>query len=149
MIDLRLNAKTNYKGFIYCRSIQEAEGIKKKIDIIIKNNISNKISSNIKRGCSEFNKHYQGYENVSKELVSYNDEWKKYEVLIDKKYQKFHCMKKNQETLRGVNFYDIMIIKNWLIFARMIKDETYKKITDKILVNPQLEKIINQNRLNN
>ena len=149
MIDLRANTKTNYKGFIYCRSIQEAKSIKKLLDTIIKNTISDNISSNIKRGCSEFNNHYNGYEDVSRELVSYNSEWKKYEDVIDKKYQKFHHMKKNQETLKGISLYDVMIIRNWLIFARMIKDDTYKKITNKILINPQLEKIINQNKINN
>ncbi len=149
MIDLRVNAKTNYKGFIYCRSIEEAHSIKELLDPIIKNTISNKLSSIIKRGCSEFNKHFQGYEDVSKKLVNYNSEWKKYEDLIDNKYQKFQHMKKKQETVKGISFYDIMIIRNWLIFARITKDETYKKITDKILINPQLEKIISQNKINN
>lgn len=149
MIDLRANAKNNYKGFIYCRSIQEAQSIKKNLDAIVKNTIASNISSNIKRGCSEFNNHYNGYEDVSRELVSYNSEWKKYEDTIDKKYQKFNYMKKNQETLKGISLYDVMIIRNWLIFARMIKDETYKKITEKILINPHLEKLINQNKINN
>ena len=58
-------------------------------------------------------------------------------------------MKKKQETLKGISLYDVMIIRNWLIFARMIKDETYKKITEKILINPQLEKLINKNKINN
>ena len=149
MIDLRANAKKNYKGFIYCRSIQEAESVKKILDAIVKNTISSKISSNIKRGCSEFNNHYNGYEDVSKELVSYNSEWKKYEDAIDKKYQKFNYMKKNQETLKGISLYDVMVIRNWLIFARMIKDKSYKKITEKILINPHLEKLISQNKINN
>ena len=131
MIDLRANTKINYKGFIYCRSIQEAQSIKKLLDKIVKNTISNNISSNIKRGCSEFNIHYNGYEDVSKELVSYNSEWKKYEDAIDKKYQKYIYMKKNQETLKGISFYDVMIIRNWLIFARMIKDEIIKKLQKK------------------
>ena len=39
--------------------------------------------------------------------------------------------------------------KNWLFFAKLIKDETYKKITQKIIVNPNLEKIIKINKLNN
>ena len=78
MIDLRPNSKANYKGFIYCRSISEAEN-KKKITEIIKINISNEISANIKRGCSEFNKKYPGYENINLEEIKYNSEWKKYE----------------------------------------------------------------------
>ena len=149
MIDLRKNAKTNYKGFIYCRSIQEAKNIKELIDTIIKNTISNKISCNIKRGCSEFSNHYKGYEDISRELVSYNSEWKKYENTIDDKYQKFHRMKKNQETFKGISLYDVMIIRNWLMFASMINDQTYKKIADKVSINPHLKKIINKNKLNN
>ena len=149
MIDLRPNSKVNYKGFIYCRSIQEAEDVKSQIDKIIKINISNKISANVKRGCSEFNKKYPGYENVNQNKVYYNSDWKKHEITIDEKYPKYKLIKKNYDTIKGISFNDIMIIKNWLFFAKLIKDETYKKITQKIIVNPNLEKIIKINKLNN
>ena len=149
MIDLRPNSKANYKGFIYCRSIPEAEGIKKKITEIIKINISNEISANIKKGCSEFNKKYPGYENINLDEIKYNSEWKKYEKKIDEVYPKFQLIKKAENTTKGISFSDIMIIKNWLFFAQLTNDTTYKKITNKITLNPNLEKTIRRYKLKN
>lgn len=149
MIDLRPSSKTNYKGFIYCRSIDEASKIKTYIDSIIHNTISKSITSNIKRGCAEFSKKYPGYENISKNIINYNSDWKRYEEIIDKKFPKFNSMKKNQKTLKGVSFYDIMVIRNWLYFAKMTKDNSYKRISNDLFANPSLEKIIKRNKLIN
>tara|TARA_A100001234_G_scaffold220287_1_gene232906 strand:- start:1442 stop:2707 length:1266 start_codon:yes stop_codon:yes gene_type:complete len=148
MIDLRSDSKSNYKAFIYCRSNDEAEEIRKKLNKIIKLNISKNLSFNIKRGCSEFNKKYAGFENSSQNLINYNLEWKKYEDIIDKKFPKFKFKNKKQETIKGISFYDIMIIKNWLFFAYLINDKSYKLIQEKTTTNFTLEKIVRQNKLN-
>ena len=148
MIDLRSDSKANYKGFIYCRSNDEAEEIKKKLNKIIKLNISENLSFNIKRGCSEFNKKYAGFENSSENLINYNLNWKKYEDVIDKKFPRFKLKNKKQETIKGISFYDIMIIKNWLFFAHLINDKSYKLIQKKTSPNLALEKIVRQNKLN-
>ena len=147
MIDLRKDSKTNYKGFVYCRSIEEAEIVKKNINQIIKIKISDKLSANIKRGCTAFNKIYPGYENTKTNAVNYNSDWKKSEDIIDEKFPKFKLINKNQESIRGINFYDIMIIKNWLFFAKLTNDDSYKKISQKITFNSNLKKIIEQNKL--
>ena len=148
MIDLRSDSKANYKGFIYCRSRDEAEEIRKKLNKIIKLNISEKLSFNIKRGCSEFNKKYSGFADSSQNLVNYNPNWKKYEEIIDKKFPKFHLKNKKQQTIKGISFYDIMIIRNWLFFASLINDQSYKTIQEKTTPNSNLEKIVRQNKLN-
>ncbi len=147
MIDLRSNSKSNYKGFIYCRSIEEAEIVKKNVDEIIKFTISKDLSTNIKRGCSEFNKKYPGYENAEQTQVKYNLNWKKYEQIIDSKFPKFIAMKKNQATNEGIGFNDMMIIRNWLFFANLTKDQSYKKFDHKFKINNNLKKIIAANKL--
>ena len=149
MIDLRADTKKNYKGFIYCRSYDEAQEIKNIVDDIIKKNISDKIEVNIKRGCSAFNKEYPGYENVIDSKIKYNNEWKKYEDAVDKKFPKFKLINKNQQTVSGISFHDIMIIKNWLFFAKLTNDNSYKKIETKINFNPFLEEIIKKNKFQN
>ena len=35
---------------------------------------------------------------------------------------------KFSETLKGINLYDIFIIKNWLNYAKIIGDNSYKEI---------------------
>lgn len=147
MIDLRKNSKSNYKGFIYCRSINEAKIIKDKLDKLLKINISAKLSANIKRGCSAFNEKYPGYENTLTTTIDYNVEWKKYETIVDEKFPKYKYMHKNYDTKKGINLYDIMIIKNWLFFAKLTNDQTYKKLTHKIIDNENLKRIIEHNKL--
>ena len=110
--------------------------------------MSEKLSFNIKRGCSEFNKKYSGFANSSQNLVNYNPDWKKYEDIIDQKFPKFELMNKKQQTIKGISFYDIMIIRNWLFFARLINDQSYKTIQEKTTPNSNLEKIVRQNKLN-
>jgi hypothetical protein len=148
MIDLRKNSKANYKGFIYCRSVEEAEIVKKTINQVLKVKISEKLSANIKRGCSEFNDLYPGYEDPVNDQVNYNSEWKKHEKIIDKKFTKFQSIKKTQKTKKGISFNDIMIIKNWLFFAKLTNDQSFKKIVENINNNSNLKKIIEQNKLN-
>lgn len=148
MIDLRKNSKANYKGFIYCRSIEDAMVVRETINKVLKKNISEKLSANIKRGCSSFNDLYQGYENPKNNKVNYNSNWRQYEKVIDEKFTKFQSIKKNQETIKGISFNDIMIIRNWLFFAKLNNDESYKKIIDNIHLNLNLKKIIEQNKLN-
>ena len=148
MIDLRPDSKSNYKGFIYCRSTSEAEQIKNKLNKIVRLNISENLSFSTKRGCSEFNKKYPGFENYSQNLVQYNSDWKKYENTIDKKFPRFQFKNKNQETAIGISFYDIMVIRNWIFFAHLTKDKSYKSIQENITRNPNLEKIVRQNKPN-
>ena len=148
MIDLRKNSKANYKGFIYCRSIEEAEIVRQKINELLKIKISEKLSANIKRGCSAFNDLYPGYDDPKNNQVNYNSDWKKHEKIIDEKFTKFQSIRKIQETIKGISFNDIMIIKNWLFFAKLINDESYKKIIENININSNLKKIIEQNKLN-
>ncbi len=147
MIDLRSNSIANYKGFIYCRSVEEAEIVKSKVDEIIKFSISRNLSTIIKRGCSEFNKKYPGYKNIEKNHIKYDPNWKKYETIIDSKFPKFNLMKKDQNTNKGISFNDIMIIRNWLFFASLTKDDAFKKFNQIYNINPNLRKIIEQNKL--
>ena len=147
MIDLRSNSKSNYKGFIYCRSIEEAKIVKNNVDEIIKFSISKNLSANIKRGCSEFNKKYPGYENAEQTHIKYNPDWKNYEQIVDSKFPKFNLMKKKQKTNKGIGFNDMMIIRNWLFFANLTKDQTYEKFDHKFTINNNLKKIIQVNKL--
>ena len=59
---------------------------------------------------------------------------------VDKKFPKFLSNRKNRETVKGINLGDILIIKNWLLFAKLIGDNSYKKITNDNLMNANIEK---------
>ena len=54
MIEMRPDIPGFYKGLLYCRGLDQAREVKEFLDIRLKDTFSNKITSQIKRGCSEF-----------------------------------------------------------------------------------------------
>ena len=59
---------------------------------------------------------------------------------------------KKQLPIKGISLSDILIIRNWLYFAKMIGDESYKKISNydfsnKFLSDKIKQKIYNQTNL--
>ncbi len=60
--------------------------------------------------------------------------------MVDKKFSKFKLSRDNKETSKGINLKDILIIKNWLLFAKLTGDNSYKKISDESFNNEIFEK---------
>ena len=139
MIELRPYISGKYKGLIYCDSIKEADEISKKLSIVLKNNLNKKIELNIKRGCSEYALEYNEYKNLNDNAMSYNKEWKKYEDLFDKEYPEYNFKRKTKETIKGISLYDVLVIRNWLAFAKLIEDQSHKIISDKFFYSKLIE----------
>ena len=145
MIELRENVIGNYKGYLYASSLKEAEDIKK---IIERDLISEKIRSEkveIKHGCTEFYDQYKLYKEVDENITDkiYNKEWANIEKEFDHKNL---ISEKNKEkiynnTLNEFNLPDFLIIKNWLLYAKIIGDNSYKEIFDFTIKDNQLSKI--------
>jgi len=140
MVEIREKIKGNYKGYIYCNEIKEAE--------IIMENIKNKLIDqkiidfkiSIKHGCSEFYKTYPKFEKINykgKQEIEYNQNWKEKEKLIDNIEPKRINLDKKvwKASLNGLNLSDILIIKNWINYANTIGDFTYKRIYEKEIEN--------------
>ena len=140
MIESRPDIKGNYKGFIYCNSLSEAKNVKTQFKKIIEKNINPNLYPEIKRGCSEFAQKFPKYKDFENDSMEYDDSWEKYENMVDKKFSKFKLSRDNKETSKGINLKDILIIKNWLLFAKLIGDDSYKKISDESFKNEFFEK---------
>jgi len=134
MIELREKVSGNYKGYLYARSITEAENIKNKIiNDLTKNDINLK-KIEIKHGCTEFYDEYKLYNNVDKDVTDkiYQKDW----IKIEKEYDQKNWIYENDQersytnTLNQFNLPDFLIIKNWLIYAEIIEDHTYKEVFD-------------------
>ena len=87
---------------------------------------------NIKRGCSEFDFSYPGYKDIKriKEII-YNKEWKIKEKLTDIEIAN-GSQKGKKKFSRSINYItlsEVLIINNWLTFAKIIGDESYKEIS--------------------
>ena len=151
MVETRENIKINYKGFIYCKGLNEAQKILNEINLVLKNKNILKFKIEIKHGCSEYYKSYPEYKKINldgKQEFEYDPKWKEKENIIDiripnreKRDKKFYG-----KTLKGLNLYDVLVIKNWILYANNIGDEHSKEIYDDELSFPLFEKII-QNQI--
>ena len=152
-IETRPAVGGTYKGFIYCSSIQEAETICNNLSTTLQKTTNKKIPVKIKRGCSEFAISFPNYAVVdsnSNKFINYNNDWKSKENIIDN--NKNLIKKKFHTTIDGVTLNDILIIKNWIVYAKKIEDFSYKKISKDVVdskyisnqVENQLEKRKNE-----
>ena len=129
MIESRKDVSGNYKGFIYCSSVEEGENIKNKLKSILIKNIGNDCSISLKRGCSEFALKYPLYKKASKdisEMMLYNKNWKKKEEIIDNKIWNKNSKKGIiNHSLTGSTLRDILVMRNWILYARKIGDNSF------------------------
>ena len=129
MIESRKDVSGNYKGFIYCSSVEEGENIKNKLKSILIKNIGNDCSISLKRGCSEFALKYPSYKKASKdisEMMLYNKNWKKKEEIIDNKIWNKNSKKGIiNHSLTGSTLRDILVMRNWILYARKIGDNSF------------------------
>lgn len=133
IVELRSSISGNYKGYIYCDGLDEAKEISEYINKFVEKINFEKITILIKHGCSEFYKSYPEYEKINfdeKLKITYDKKWEEKELIVDNSYPKRIGKDKKiwSKTLNGLNLQDILIIKNWLNYAHVIGDFSYKKI---------------------
>ena len=74
--------------------------------------------------------------------MRYNKEWKEKEKLIDDKRSEKNILikEKLQKSLHGITISDILIMRNWLGYAKKVGDLSYKNIIDDITIQSMVEK---------
>ena len=86
----------------------------------------------IKHGCTEYYEEFELYKNIEENVESriYLDEWNDIEKAYDKKNLTLenNIEKVFNNTLKLFNLPDILIIRNWLIYAKVLGDNSYEKI---------------------
>ena len=147
LIEMRPDISGSYKGLVYCFSLKEAEEVKIILTEILTKVISKTIKIKIRRGCTEFGEAYPKYEEVDKkeeDLMKYNEKWLVNEKLMDERLPKRKTSKERVilGTNSGISLNDILVIHNWLIYAKKIGDLSYKKIVkndQEILSSPNMD----------
>ncbi len=132
-IELRNNVKGNYKGYIYCRKLDEAKKVKEKLNKILISEKLEKFKIEIKHGCTEYYDSYPEFKKINfegEQEFNYNENWQEKENIIDKlePIRSDNNRKILIESSKGINLSDILIIKNWIGYASIIGDNSYKKI---------------------
>ena len=123
LIEKRPEISGFYKGLIYCTSLEEASQIANYLEKIVQEQIGSKLRIKVKRGCSEYPISFPNYEEINEsgpQLMNYNEDWK----LIESNHDFLNPIKSNKiiPTLSGINFHDILIIQNWIDYAKGIGD---------------------------
>ena len=126
MIEKRSNIEGNYKGLIYCNSLEEAKNIYNYMNELLYLNFNKKIKIKIKRGCSEYSEKFEKYNSFELDRLNYDDKWSHYENLIDKKFDHMKSVNEVIPTIKGLTLNDVLIINNWLSYARDINDKSIK-----------------------
>ena len=152
MVETRNQIKGNYKGYIYCTGLDEAKNVLEIINGEIKKASLNDFKIFIKHGCSEFYQSYPEYENInlnSKQIMEYDENWSSQEKLIDERIPKRDQNDKKiwGTYLKGLNLSDILIINNWINYASIIGDFSYKTIFEKSIKPNFLNKVL-ENQIN-
>ena len=132
-IELRDKVKGNYKGYIYCGELNEAMKVKEKLNKILISEKLNNFKIEIKHGCTEYYNSYPKFKKINfegKQEFNYNENWHKQENIIDKlePIRSEENKKILIQSSKGINLSDILIIKNWISYACIIGDHSYKKV---------------------
>ena len=88
-----------------------------------------KFKASIKRGCSEFYNSFPAYniiESDKKNYMTYNQDWEKIEENLKIK-ENFNTIKLNN-SIPGLSISDVLIIIQWLNYAKIVGDPTIKEI---------------------
>ncbi len=130
MVETRDKVSGTYKGLIYCKNVNEVILIEEKLNKLLGKNIGNNFSISTKRGCTEFGIKYPEYKKISlnkSEMMKYDDTWKDKEKIIDNQIYNENSEKALiYPSLKGPKLKDILIMKNWLIYAKKINDNSFK-----------------------
>ena len=129
MIEMRDGIAGSYKGLVYCRSLEEAEGILKKLQLSLEGFINGQPEYRIKRGCTEFEQAFPGYSEIVStvnKMMPYDPDWEQIEKNWDLNQSKRTFVP--SPTLPGLSLADFLIIKNWFAYGQKNGDKSAKVI---------------------
>jgi hypothetical protein len=146
MVEERDFCSGAYKGYVYCRGIEEASEVLKIVRMAVTEDISPQVSVAIKHGCSEYEVAYPEFAQTEQSrAMQYNEDWQKYEEAVD-----------NDIALNGMSNVDIpgvnatqltytpkeiLAMQYWTRYAATIGDTSYIKI-----IGTTMQRIPNLNR---
>lgn len=137
IVEVRPEMSGTYKGFIYCRSLDEGKDVLKIVEPIVSETIYKGIPIFVKRGCSEFSIAYPAYGQITENKIqqmTYDEEWRKHEAYVDENlvthedvvlddFSRDHSLNHS-----GFTLLDALVMTNWLAYAETIGDKTYLDI---------------------
>ncbi len=136
MAEARAQVSGTYKGYIYCRGIEEAEKIVNMIQKPIADEISKKIPIAVKRGCSEYSLVYPEYAQIEKSttMMKYKEEWQIYENMVDEKFIiDAQLSESDTHNHSSYTLDEYVTMFYWLQYAATISDMSYLEISGRTM----------------
>ena len=135
MIELRTNIGGYYKGLIYCNGLDQAEVVKKLLDISLKEIFGGTTVSKIKRGCSEYPLKFPEYGKIAKlqDMMSFPKEWR----LLEKKFDQDELIEPKDNIIASLSEFclsDFYIIQKWIDYAKGIGDPSIETFNDRPII---------------
>ncbi len=145
MVEERKDSSGAYKGFVYCRGVNDGNEAFKIIRDAVSEHISPQVDVNFKRGCSEYARSYPKFPRTksgrkpNQAVMTFKKSWKEQEELFDKHYsvseRELPPDPQDQTDFiggDGVTAYSgvhVFCIQYWLRYAATIGDKSYLEIT--------------------
>ena len=137
MVELRPEVEGYYKALIYCSTSSEAHSLMVEITRKAEEFGIENLKSFLKRGCTEFGMKFDGFSHVDANCLSdfkYDPKWQEIERKHDEDYRPAEKIRDNI-TKAGVSVLDLLVIKNWIGYARGIGDYSLEKCNHNISHN--------------
>jgi hypothetical protein len=136
IVELREQVPGAYKGFVYCRGLEEGKLLQRVFRQVVSAQVSDKIPVTLKRGCTEYGHAYPDYPKVEDNGVTmtYREEWRSIEQNADRSMP-LGISGAIIETHNAPTYtpQDARIMFAFLSYAAMIGDKSYLKISDRPL----------------
>lgn len=142
MCESRDYCSGTYKGFVYCRGVEEAKqvyGIARKA---VSDDIAPEVPVSLKRGCSEFELAHPGYARMQSGgvMMQYKKDWKVHEDFVDANAI-FNSPDVSDAGNTPYGPSEVFAMRYWLSYAATIGDMSYLKVVGHTVpLIPQLKR---------
>lgn len=140
MVERRSYCSGAYKGFLYCRGVEDGKVVQKLVRKAVSEAIAPQLSVALKRGCSEYAQKYPDFAQVKSTgaVMHYQEEWQTYEEAFERNFvfrpddvDPIWNVRSDNGT--SYSAWDIYCMRYWLAYAATIGDTSYMKITGTVL----------------
>jgi hypothetical protein len=149
MVEGRIYCSGAYKGFIFCRGVEDGKAILELTQKVIAEHISPEVNIQFKRGCSEYAIKYPKFEQAlpgkkrGQHVMPYQKSWHTREAIYNANYsvtkqidEPSALEQTSYSSADGSIEYlgsEVAAMQYWLRYAATIGDESYLDIAGKIL----------------
>jgi hypothetical protein len=138
MVETRNYSSGSYKGFVYCRGMEDGNEVYRIVRQTVSEDISPEIPVILKRGCSEYGQVYPEYAQMDpgKARLEYKKNWQFYEDFVDANFvfEKLDTSDSGSET--DFHSRELFAMQFWLRYAATIGDMSYLIMTGGKVLEP-------------